>query len=59
MNQVYRNFISADYGGSQAFDNDDGECASIYLCSIWLSLVASREFLVSFIRKLLVLVGWG
>ena len=24
MNQISRNFISADYGGSQAFDNDDG-----------------------------------
>ena len=23
-NQISRNFISADYGGSQAFDNDDG-----------------------------------
>jgi hypothetical protein len=23
MNQISRNFISADYGGSQAFDNDE------------------------------------
>jgi len=24
MNEITRNFISADYGGSQSFDNDDG-----------------------------------
>ena len=23
-NEIYNNFISANYGGSQAFDNDDG-----------------------------------
>ena len=37
QNQIYGNFVSADYGGSQAFDNDDGSSYYATHDNVWYS----------------------